>query len=107
MSHRLFVGSLSWNTDDDRLRTAFAEHATVLDAKVITERGSDRSRGFGFVTVETADGAERARGALHGEKLDGRKMRVAKAKPRGRSGGGQRHRARPGVTRGYPMSGGW
>ena len=106
MSARLFVGSLPPSVDDATLRDTFAPHGEVLDAAVITERGSRRSRGFGFVTLKTEGGARAAREALDGERIRGRKLRVKKAKPRKRRGGAPRRRD-DGLTRGYPMPGGW
>ena len=76
MSKKLFVGSLSWNTDDQGLREAFAPFGTVTEAAVITDRDSGRSRGFGFVTFEDDDAAEKARAALNNTELDGRTIRV-------------------------------
>ena len=94
MSKKLFVGSLSWNTDDHGLREAFAPHGEITEAIVITDRDSGRSRGFGFVTFADDDAAEKAIAALNGTDLDGRTIRVdvAQAKERGRDGGGSRDR---------------
>ena len=74
--NRLFVGGLAWATDDNGLRTAFASFGNVTDAKVIQDRESGRSRGFGFVTFETQEEAAAAIGAMDGSKLDGRTIRV-------------------------------
>ncbi|MFK7930075.1 MAG: RNA recognition motif domain-containing protein [Myxococcota bacterium] len=89
MSNKLFVGGLSWGTDDNGLQAAFERFGTVTEAKVISDRETGRSRGFGFVTFTTADEAGAAVGALDGTDLDGRTIRVniAEDKPR-RSGGG-------------------
>lgn len=91
MSNKLFVGSLSWNTDDDGLRNAFEEFGEVTDAKVITERDTGRSRGFGFVTFANSDDAQSAISAMDGQQLDGRTIAVNLARERERnerSGGG-------------------
>jgi len=92
MSKKLFVGSLSWNTDDHGLREAFAVHGEIVEAIVISDRDSGRSRGFGFVTFEDDEAADKAIAALNGTELDGRtiKVDVAQAKERdgGRGGGG-------------------
>ncbi len=87
MSKKLFVGSLSWNTDDHGLRAAFSPFGEIAEAKVITDRDSGRSRGFGFVTFNDADAAEKAVSALNGTELDGRAIRVDVAKDRSRDEG--------------------
>ncbi|OIP38201.1 MAG: RNA-binding protein [Deltaproteobacteria bacterium CG2_30_63_29] len=76
MAKKLFVGGLSWGTDDGSLRKAFEEFGEVSEAKVITDRDSGRSRGFGFVTFEEPAAAESAISALDGQELDGRAIRV-------------------------------
>jgi RNA recognition motif-containing protein len=90
MSKKLFVGSLSWGTDDETLREAFAVHGEIVEAVVITDRDTGRSRGFGFVTFEDDEAADKAMAALNGTELDGRAIRVdvAQAKERPRGGGG-------------------
>lgn len=88
MSNKLFVGGLSWNTNDELLREGFARHGTVVDAKVITDRETGRSRGFGFVTMSDPAGTENAMRAMDGSTLDGRTIRVNEANDRERSGGG-------------------
>ncbi len=89
MSKKLFVGSLSWNTDDHGLREAFAVHGEVTEATVIADRDTGRSRGFGFVTFAEDEAADTAMAALNGTDLDGRtiKVDVAQAKNRDRDGG--------------------
>jgi RNA recognition motif-containing protein len=92
-NNRLFVGGLSWNTSDGDLRQAFETYGTVDDAKVITDRESGRSRGFGFVTFADAEDASDAIEKMNGTELDGRtiNVNVAKARsPRGGNGGGGR-----------------
>lgn len=76
MAKKLFVGGLSWGTDDSSLRKAFEEFGEVSEAKVITDRDSGRSRGFGFVTFEEPNAADSAVEALDGQELDGRAIRV-------------------------------
>ncbi len=90
MSKKLFVGSLSWGTNDDALRDAFSVHGEISEAVVISDRDTGRSRGFGFVTFEDDDAADKAVAALNGTDLDGRTIRVdvAQAKERNRGGGG-------------------
>lgn len=89
MSNKLFVGGLSWDTNDEGLRGAFEQFGEVLEAKVITDRETGRSRGFGFVTMATADLAQTATQELDGTMLDGRSIRVNEAQDRG-GGGGRR-----------------
>lgn len=79
---RLFVGGLSFRTEEDGLRTAFAAHGEVIDARIITDRETGRSRGFGFVTYLSEADAETAIGKMDGQFLDGRVIRVNKASPR-------------------------
>jgi ATP-dependent RNA helicase RhlE len=84
MSKKLFVGSLSWDTDDQSLRDAFAPHGEVTEARVITDRHSGRSRGFGFVTFADDEAADKAMAALNQQELDGRTIRVDVAQDRDR-----------------------
>ena len=87
MSSKLFVGGLAWATKDDSLRAHFEAHGEVTEAKVITERDTGRSRGFGFVTFADESSAASAKEELHGSELDGRTIRVDIATDK-RSGGG-------------------
>ena len=90
MSKRLFVGGLSWGTTDAGLREAFAQFGEVVDAKVISDRETGRSRGFGFVTYNSEEEAQTALQAMNGADLDGRSLRIDLAQERsgGRPGGG-------------------
>ena len=88
MSKKLFVGSLSWDTNDESLRNAFAVHGEISEAVVVSDRDTGRSRGFGFVTFEDDDAADKAVAALNGTELDGRAIRVDVAQAKQRSGGG-------------------
>ena len=88
MSKKLFVGGLSWNTTDDGLRDAFAAFGEVTDAKVITDRETGRSRGFGFVTFSEPGDADTAVEQMNGTLLDGRTVNVNEARERPRRGGG-------------------
>jgi cold-inducible RNA-binding protein len=90
MSKKLFVGSLSWDTNDEGLRNAFAPHGEVSEAIVISDRHTGRSRGFGFVTFEDDEAADKAIAALNGTQLDGRTIRVDVAQAKERNGGGGR-----------------
>lgn len=98
MQTRLFIGNLSWNTSDSDLSEVVSAHAEVVDAKVISDRDTGRSRGFGFVTVVTDNPADVIR-QLDGQEIDGRAIRVneAEEKPqrdRGGFGGGGGRRDR-------------
>ena len=88
MSKKLFVGSLSWNTDDRGLYEAFAPFGGISEAVVITDRDTGRSRGFAFVTFEDDEGADKAVAALNNTELDGRTIRVDVAQDRRPGGGG-------------------
>ena len=92
MAKKLFVGGLSWGTTDDSLRQAFAGFGEVSDAKVITDRETGRSRGFGFVTFSNDDAAKEAMAKMDGADLDGRSLKVNEAQEREargpRTGGG-------------------
>ena len=92
MSSRLFVGGLSWDTDDAGLRAAFEPYGALEDVKVITDRDSGRSRGFGFVTYGSREDAGKAIAAMNGASLDGRTLKVDEAHERQRGGGGGRGR---------------
>jgi len=82
MEKRLFVGNLSFSIGESELEAAFAEHGTVVSAVVIRDRESGRSRGFGFVEMETDEMAGSAVGALDGFEMDGRRLRVNEAQPK-------------------------
>jgi RNA recognition motif-containing protein len=88
MSSRLYVGNLSYDTDTETLRQAFASAGEVTDAHVVMDRESGRSRGFGFVTMATPDLAKKAIETMNGSMLDGRAIRVNEAEERPRGGGG-------------------
>ena len=88
MSKKLFVGGLSWNTDENGLREAFASFGDVTEAKVITDRDTGRSRGFGFVSYGDESHAAEAAEQMNGAELDGRSIRVDFANERERGGGG-------------------
>ncbi len=83
MSMNLYVGGLSFDTTDDGLGTFFEQAGTVESAKVITDRDSGRSRGFGFVEMATDDEGRKAIEELDGKMLDGRTLTVNEARPRG------------------------
>lgn len=76
----IYVGNISWGMNDQDLEDLFAEHGTVTSAKIITDRMTNRSRGFGF--VEMSDGAEAAIAALNEAEVDGRKLVVNESRPK-------------------------
>lgn len=89
MSKKLFVGGLSWGTTDQGLREAFERFGEVLEAKVVTDRDTGRSRGFGFVTFADGQAAGEAIAEMDGTELDGRSINVNEARERApRNGGG-------------------
>jgi cold-inducible RNA-binding protein len=94
MSTKLFVGNLSFKTTENEIQEAFAAHGTVVEANLMMDRMTGRSRGFAFVTMSTPEEAEKAIAAMHGATLGERALTVNVARPREerppRSGGGDR-----------------
>ena len=93
----IYVGNLSFETTEDQLHVAFTQHGEVASARVITDRMTGRSRGFGFVEMPNKDEAEAAVKVLNGQEFQGRALTVNEARPReegGRrqDGGGYRPR---------------
>lgn len=89
MGKKLYVGNLPYSVDDAALQTRFGEFGQVTSAKVIMDRDSGRSKGFGFVEMENDDEANRAIEQLNGTDLGGRAMNVSEARPQApREGGG-------------------
>lgn len=82
MSTKLFVGSLPWAVDDNTLRETFETHGTVVSAKVVKDRETGRSRGFGFVEMENSSDADNAIKALNQSDLQGRNIIVNEARAR-------------------------
>jgi len=78
----IYIKNLSHDVDDDDLKTLFAEYGTVTSAKVIIDKYTNRSRGFGFVEMENKESAEKAINELNQVKYDGRVISVSEAKPR-------------------------
>ncbi len=87
---RLFVGGIAYKTSEEELSSAFAQAGTVVSARIIKERETGRSKGFGFVEMETAEQAEAAIDAWNGKDLDGRELivNIARAEERRPSNGG-------------------
>jgi RNA recognition motif-containing protein len=86
---KLYVGNLSWSTTDADLTEMFSQYGEVTSARVITDRETGRSRGFGFVELDD-EGSEKAMKELDGKEFQGRNLRVneAQEKPRRDGGGG-------------------
>ena len=100
MGNKLYVGSLPYSTTEQQLSELFAQHGTVQSAKVITDRYTGQSRGFGFVEMSTDEEAQKAIAALNGTELGGRSLVVNEARPQEKrsygggnpGGGGSRDR---------------
>ena len=102
MSKKLFVGGLSWGTTDEGLLGAFSRFGEVAEAKVIMDRDTGRSRGFGFVTFANDENAASAITEMNGTELDGRSIKVNEAEDKGfRPGGGGGGGGRGGSRGGY------
>ncbi len=94
MSNKLFVGNLSFNTTENDLQDMFAAHGAVIEANLMMDRATGRPRGFGFVTMSSAEEAQKAIDALNGKSVDGRALTVniARAREERPSGGGGERR---------------
>ena len=79
---KIYVGNLAFSTTDEELEALFAQHGSVSSAKVISDRDTGRSRGFGFVEMDDAAAADKAIAALDGSQLGGRDLRVNEARER-------------------------
>ena len=93
MKNKLYVGNLSYQMEEEALKEAFGEFGNVLSVRIITDRDSGRSKGFGFVEMETPEAAQACIEGMDGKELDGRNIRVSEAreqKPRSGGGGGNR-----------------
>lgn len=88
MGKNLYVGNMSFDVDDAALEEMFKAHGTVESAKVITDRETGRSRGFGFVEMSSDEEAQAAIEALNGKEIGGRTLKVNEARPRENRGGG-------------------
>ena len=78
----IYVGNLSYRTEDADLKQLFSEFGAVKSAKVIMDRETNKSKGFGFIEMETADAGAKAIEALNGKENEGRTLRVNEAQPR-------------------------
>jgi len=93
MGTKIYVGNLPWRATDAQLSQLFGNHGEVTDAKIVTDRETGRSRGFGFVTMASDEAAQAAIRALNGYSLEGRSLVVNEAREQAGGGGGGR---RPG-----------
>ena len=105
MAKKMYVGNLSYSTNEDELRRIFEEHGTVVSAQVIMDRETGRSKGFAFVEMSSDQEAQAAISALDGKEMGGRVLKVNEARPRedrggGGGGGGGRDRGGYGGGRG-------
>lgn len=85
MSTKIYVGNLSFNILQDSLKETFSQYGDVSSCKVIVDRETGRSKGFGFIEMGSSEDAKTAISALDGAELDGRSMRVNEAKPQERN----------------------
>ena len=85
----IYVGNLSFSETEESLETAFAAYGKVVSARIITDRYSGRSRGFGFVEIPEKEEAEKAIAGLNGSELSGRVLTVNESRPREDRGGGE------------------
>ena len=104
MGNKLYVGNLSYEVQDRDLQQLFAEYGTVSSAKVVTDRDTGRSKGFGFVEMSTDAEAEAAISALNGSEIQGRALTVNEARPKEAGGSGERRSG--GGSRGFGGGGG-
>ena len=92
MENKLYVGNISFQLDEQQLEEAFAAYGSVKSVKIITDRDTGRSKGFGFVEMETGDQAQECVSNLDGKDLSGRNIRVNIARERTDRNDGQRKR---------------
>jgi len=88
MNKKLYVGGLPYSVTEDKLQEIFSAHGTVESTRVITDRFTGRSRGFGFVEMSSEEEAQTAIDSLNGSDLDGRSLTVNEARPQENRGGG-------------------
>ena len=81
MTKKVYIGNMSYDTTEDKLRELFAAHGEVVSANVVTDNHTGRPRGFAFVEMTTDEAAQAAIAALNGQEVDGRQLNVAEARP--------------------------
>ena len=84
----IYVGNLSWNLKDQDLSNLFATHGEVASAKIVTDKFTNRSKGFGFVEMPNDEQAQAAIAAMNGTEVDGRNIVVNESRPKPEGGGG-------------------
>ncbi len=82
MSNKIYVGNLNYGTKEEELTELFGQYGTVLSARIISDRATGRSKGFGFVEMETEDGAAAAIEQLNGKEFQARELKVSEARER-------------------------
>ena len=95
MTNRLYIGNLPYSVNDSALQELFSQVGEVVSAKVVIDRDSGRSKGFGFVEFANSDDAGKAVETLDGHEIDGRRIKVAEAHPQDSQGGGGGGRGGP------------
>ena len=86
----IYIGNINYATTEEELEGLFAQYGTVLSVKIVIDRMTDRSKGFGFVEMEDSEQADKAIAALNGQDFQGRSLRVSEARGRGGGGGPSR-----------------
>jgi RNA recognition motif-containing protein len=104
----IYVGNLSWNLKDEDLSNLFAQHGEVTSAKIVLDKFTNRSKGFGFVEMTNDEEAQAAIAALNGAEVDGRNLVVNESRPKegGSGGGGFKKRSFGGGGGGFKGGGG-
>ncbi len=95
MNSKLYIGNMSFNTNEDALRAAFGQFGNLTDVYIANDRETGRPRGFAFVTFSTAEEAALAIEKMNGADLDGRALTVNEARPKEEMGGGSRNFSSP------------
>lgn len=105
----IYVGNLSWNLKDQDLQNLFSPHGEVASAKIINDKFTNRSKGFGFVEMPNDEEAKAAIDALNGTEIDGRNIVVNESRPKEEGGGsgGYKKKSFGGGGGGYKKSGGY
>ena len=103
----IYVGNLSWSMTDDDLSTLFSQYGTVTSAKILKEKNTGRSKGFGFVEMEDDEAAKTAIATLNESEVQGRKLIVNESQPRPEGGGGGYKKSGGGYGGGRSSGGGY
>ncbi len=89
---KLFVGGLPWSASEHTLKEVFCKYGTVEDVKIITDRETGKSKGFGFITFDNQHSATAAKNEMNGQEIDGRVITVDEAREKPRNRGDRQHR---------------